>query len=76
VELPPGGSATALFDAALDEHILVAPGTLCSNTARCDGFLRINCGIAWSPALADGLRRLGELVRRAVAPDAVRRPAA
>ena len=61
VELPPGGSAAALFDAALGEHILVAPGTLFSNASRCDGFLRINCGIPWSPTLADGLRRLGEL---------------
>ncbi len=68
VELPPGGSAQAVFDAALAEHILVAPGTLFSNTARCDGFLRINCGIPWSPVLADGLRRLGELAGATATP--------
>ena len=67
VELPPGGSARAVFDGALAEHILVAPGTLFSNTARCDGFLRINCGIPWSPVLADGLRRLGEIAGQATA---------
>jgi DNA-binding transcriptional MocR family regulator len=61
VELPPGGSAQAVFDAALAEHILVAPGTLFSNSARCDHFLRINCGAPWSPDLADGLRRLGAI---------------
>ena len=67
----------ALFDAALAEHILVAPGTLFSNTARCDGFLRVNCGIPWSPVLADGLRRLGELAGQTAArrPPPVQSPA-
>lgn len=74
VELPPGTQAQALFDAALEEHILIAPGTLFSNSARCNGFVRINCGLPWSPALAAGLKRLGELAVQVARP-AVRRAA-
>ncbi len=61
VELPEQLSSMAVFDAALREHILVAPGTLFSNTARCDHHLRINCGWPWSDALEAGLRRLGAI---------------
>ena len=32
------------------------------------GFLRINCGIPWSPVLADGLRRLGGIAGATKAP--------
>ncbi len=62
VELPAGLSSVAVFDAALREHILVAPGTLFSNATRCDHFLRINCGLPWTAELQSGLRRLGEIV--------------
>jgi DNA-binding transcriptional MocR family regulator len=87
INLPPGGlqlwvalpdrlSATTVFDAALREHILVAPGTLFSNSARFDHYLRINCGLPWSDALGAGLRRLGEIATAAWAalPAAPARP--
>ncbi|MDA7415585.1 PLP-dependent aminotransferase family protein [Xenophilus arseniciresistens] len=61
VELPERLSADRVFDAALREHILVAPGTLFSNSSRCDHFVRLNCGWPWSPALEAGLRRLGKI---------------
>lgn len=72
INLPPGGlqlwvalpeqlSADRLFDAALREHILIAPGTLFSNASRCDHYVRLNCGWPWSSALEAGLRRLGEI---------------
>ena len=61
VELPERLSADRVFDAALREHILFAPGTLFSNSARFDHCLRINCGWPWSPAIEAGLRRLGEI---------------
>ena len=62
VELPDQLSSVAVFDAALQEHILVAPGTLFSNTTRCDHYVRINCGLPWTPTLQAGLQRLGEIV--------------
>jgi DNA-binding transcriptional MocR family regulator len=76
INLPPGGlqlwvalperlSATAVFDAALRAHILVAPGTLFSNSERFAHYLRINCGLPWSDALDAGLRRLGEITTAA-----------
>ena len=62
VELPDRLSSVAVFEAALQEHILVAPGTLFSNSTRCDHYLRINCGLPWTPVVEAGLRRLGEIV--------------
>ncbi|MDI3384119.1 PLP-dependent aminotransferase family protein [Xenophilus aerolatus] len=67
VELPERLSSVPVFDAALREHILFAPGTLFSNSARFDHCLRINCGWPWSPAIEAGLRRLGEIASAAAA---------
>ena len=61
VELPEERCATPLFEAALREGILVAPGTLFSNTGRVNHCLRIHCGQPWSAKLEDALRRLGTL---------------
>ena len=65
VELPGPLSSSTVFDAALREHILVAPGSLFSNSERFDHYVRINCGLPWSDALDAGLRRLGEITTAA-----------
>lgn len=62
VELPQRLSADAVFDAALRENILVAPGTLFSNSARFDHYLRINCGWPHDARIDGALRRLGGIV--------------
>lgn len=62
VELPDQLSSSAVFEAALREHILVAPGTLFSNTQRSDHYVRLNCGLPWTPQLEAGLHRLGEII--------------
>jgi len=67
VELPAALSAAAVFDAALRERILIAPGTLFSNSARFDHCLRINCGWPYTEALEDGLRRLGAIATQVCA---------
>jgi len=67
VELPGRLPSMAVFDAALREHILVAPGTLFSNGARFDHYLRINCGWPWSDAIEAGLRRLGGIASERLA---------
>lgn len=77
VELPDRLPSTTVFDAALRERILVAPGTLFSNSSRFDHYLRINCGWPYDDAIEAGLRRLGEIVGEcAVGPGTMTRIAA
>jgi DNA-binding transcriptional MocR family regulator len=56
-----------VFDRAFREGILVAPGTLFSNSARFDHYLRINCGWPITETIETGLRRLGEIANECVA---------
>uniref|UniRef100_UPI00336599C8 aminotransferase-like domain-containing protein n=2 Tax=Variovorax fucosicus TaxID=3053517 RepID=UPI00336599C8 len=62
VEMPKQCASAAVFDAALREGILVAPGWLFSNSARSDHYLRLNCGWPYDDAIDAGLKRLGEIV--------------
>lgn len=62
VELPERLSSATVFDAALRERILIAPGTLFSNSSRYDHYLRINCGAPYGEKIDAGLRRLGQIV--------------
>ena len=62
VELPERLSSSRVFDAALAERIVVAPGTLFSNSSRFDHYLRINCGWPYGEAVDIGLRRLGQII--------------
>jgi DNA-binding transcriptional MocR family regulator len=62
VELPPGTSSDRVFEQALQEGIRVAPGTLFSNTDRFSNFLRISAGQAFSPAVAQAVHRLADIV--------------
>ena len=61
VELAPGLSSKALFDAALAEGIFIAPGLMFSNSNRYDGFVRLNCGAPYTPEIDSALQRLGEI---------------
>jgi DNA-binding transcriptional MocR family regulator len=62
VELPRGSDGMALFDAALEAGISVAPGCLFSMGPGLDRFLRLNGGVAGD--LDGAMRTLGELARR------------
>lgn len=61
VSLPTGVSTSTLFRLALAEGILFAPGAMFSNSQRFDRFLRIGCGLPFTPAVETAIRRLGEL---------------
>lgn len=61
VELPEGLSGNRLCDAALAEQILIAPGSLFSNSGRFDRFTRLNCGWPYTEEIDAALRRLGEI---------------
>ncbi len=61
VELPEQVSSTTLFEIALREGISFAPGSLFSNLNRFDTYIRLNCGLPFSPDLERALKRLGQL---------------
>ncbi|MDM0011253.1 PLP-dependent aminotransferase family protein [Variovorax sp. J22P168] len=76
VELPDRLSSATVFDSALQERILVAPGTLFSNSSRFDHCLRINCGWPFETKVEAALRRLGEIVCEAAGGTGTRAPQA
>lgn len=61
VELPDQLSSQRLFDAALAEGILVAPGLMFSNSNRFEHFVRLNCGWPYSAEVDASVKRLGAL---------------
>ena len=63
VEMPTGTSSRAVFDAALEESILVSPGLMYSNSNRFDHFLRLNCGMPYTQDLDDAMRLLGRIIQ-------------
>ena len=62
LELPAGLSSSQLYDDALARGIRVAPGPMFSNTGRYERFLRLSCGMPFTPAVEEGYRVLGELL--------------
>jgi DNA-binding transcriptional MocR family regulator len=50
-----------LFDAALDAGIRVMPGTVFSNSARFDHFIRMSCPFADMDLTDEAVRKLGML---------------
>ncbi|WP_246185318.1 PLP-dependent aminotransferase family protein [Pandoraea morbifera] len=64
VEMPGGVSSERLFDAALAKGIRVAPGSLFSNSARYDHFLRINGGQPFTREVDKAVRTLAAEVIR------------
>lgn len=69
VELPGQADSVDLFHAALADRIGIAPGIIFSAKADYRNYIRLSAGVAWTPAVADALRRLGRLAagRRAAA---------
>ncbi|QBC44247.1 hypothetical protein C1H71_12375 [Iodobacter fluviatilis] len=49
VELPEQLSSKRVFDAALKQGILIAPGLMFFNSNRFEYFIRINCGWPFKP---------------------------
>ncbi|QJQ06337.1 PLP-dependent aminotransferase family protein [Undibacterium piscinae] len=64
VEMPGQLSSKAVFEAALEHGILVSPGLLYSNSNRFNHFLRLNCGMPFTPELDAALRTLGNIIHR------------
>jgi len=64
VELPGPVSSEAVFDEALKAGIRVVPGVMFSNSNRFDHFLRLNCGMPFSPEIERALRELAAVAAR------------
>ena len=62
LEMPDGRSGLAVFEAALQQGIRVAPGAMFSNSARYNHFLRISCGQRHTPEIARALVTLARIV--------------
>jgi DNA-binding transcriptional MocR family regulator len=64
VELPSRINALKLYQAALEEHITVIPGSLFSASGRYRNYIRINCGHRWSETHDRALLLLGRLCEK------------
>jgi DNA-binding transcriptional MocR family regulator len=62
VELPGAADTWALFERALAAGIRIAPGSLFTNGARCDAFMRISCGRPFDEEVEGALRRLAGML--------------
>ncbi|WP_027014628.1 aminotransferase-like domain-containing protein [Comamonas composti] len=64
MELPPQVSSSRLYDDALARGIRVAPGPMFSNTGQYEHFLRLSCGLPFTPEVEHAYRELGGLMRK------------
>lgn len=62
VELPEAVDCARLYDDALALGIRVAPGDMFSNTGHYGHFLRLSCGMPFTPPIEAAYRVLGELM--------------
>ncbi len=62
IELPANLDAGELFSSALASRIGIAPGIVFSAKADYRNYMRLSCGLPWSPAIDRAIERLGRLV--------------
>ncbi|HMN45814.1 MAG TPA: PLP-dependent aminotransferase family protein [Povalibacter sp.] len=62
VELPAHVDAVELFRSALASRIGIAPGIVFSAKADYRNYMRLSCGLPWSPAIDRAIEKLGKLV--------------
>lgn len=62
VELPPQVAGLKVYRKALDHHIAIIPGVVCSNSRQFENFIQMSCGSPFTEDLNRGIVRLGEIV--------------
>jgi DNA-binding transcriptional MocR family regulator len=62
VELPVGVDGAELFRTALASRIGIAPGLVFSAKADYRNYIRISCGMLWTPTIERAIEKLGRLV--------------
>jgi DNA-binding transcriptional MocR family regulator len=63
VELAPGFDSVALFQAAIQQHISIAPGVIFSASGSYRNCFRLNCGLPWSAEIERAMQTLGYLIK-------------
>ncbi len=63
IELPKKVDAMTLYERAAAAGISIAPGPIFSPSGRYQHHVRISIGHPWSPNIAAGIRRVGELAK-------------
>lgn len=69
IEMPLGVSSSLLFEQALACGIRVAPGPMFSNTGRYERYVRLSCGLPFTPEVEAAYVTLGQLARAMMAHD-------
>jgi DNA-binding transcriptional MocR family regulator len=62
IQLPDDVDALALYDAAAEQRIQIAPGPMFSPSGGYRHFIRLNTGFPWSDHTAEQIRILGALI--------------
>ncbi|MBT8330988.1 MAG: PLP-dependent aminotransferase family protein [Deltaproteobacteria bacterium] len=62
VELPSQVDGLQVYRKALDHHIAIIPGVVCSNAGQFRNFIQISCGSPFAEDMERGIIRLGEIV--------------
>lgn len=63
VQLSPQTDGVELYRRALDHHIAIIPGAVCSNTPQFGNYIQISFGLPFTAAVEAGIRTLGALSR-------------
>ena len=64
VELPAGVDGFRVYKKALSRKISTLPGGACSITDQYDRFIRLGCGFPFTSDTEEGIRILGEIIRK------------
>jgi DNA-binding transcriptional MocR family regulator len=62
LELPERVDGTELFSTALASRIGISPGMVFSAKGDYRNYIRLSCGLPWSPTIENALEKLGRLV--------------
>ncbi|MDJ0984278.1 MAG: PLP-dependent aminotransferase family protein [Desulfobacterales bacterium] len=63
VELPSQVDGLHVYRLALENHIAIIPGGVCSNSMRFKNFIQISCGSPITEDMEKGIMRLGQIVK-------------
>jgi DNA-binding transcriptional MocR family regulator len=64
VQLPPKVDGLKLYRKALDHHIAIIPGVVCSNSRQFRNFIQISCGAPFTKNLEKGIATLGRIISK------------
>ena len=63
VELPSQIDGLQVYRKALENHIAIIPGGVCSNSKRFTNYIQISCGAPVTEDMEKGIMRLGEIIK-------------